>query len=488
MDFVLNSLAINLRERCGLAMDRTIVVGVSGGPDSLCLLDSLIRSGYPLIAAHFDHHLRPESSQDAVAVEAKVRSQGVRFEVGNADVRSIAEKKHQSIEEAARNSRYSFLLSLAREQGAQAVAVGHTADDQVETMVMHFLRGSGLSGLRGMHYRTVLRQYDATIPVVRPLLDIWRDETVSYCQSRGLQPVYDRSNETMDYLRNKIRHELIPHLETYNPGIRKVLWRSTAVLEEDEKIIESLIENIFKDCVVSRDECTIEFDPVRLESQSAGITRNLLRHSIRLLDHQIDLEFDVLKSAADFIVQMSRSKKIGQGESKWITLTGGFILVKEQGKYYLSTNVDNLPTFQWPQLERGIGARPLRMPGSLDLPGNWNLTCELSGISQELKHKEFQLEDQFIAWLDKDSLTGSLELRTRRDGDRFQPLGMAEGTQKLSDFMVNEKMPSRARADWPLVCMGDQIIWVPGYRIGHPFRLHPDSQSAVVLKLEQGTG
>ena len=237
MEFVIESLASNLRDRCGLAMDQTIVVGVSGGPDSLCLLDGFVRLGYPVIAAHFDHQLRPESGQDAAVVEAKVKSLGVPYQRGNADVRSIAEDKHQSIEEAARHSRYTFLFGVARERGAHAVAVGHTADDQVETVVMHFLRGSGLSGLRGMLYSTILHSYDASIPVVRPLLDVWRTETESYCRIRGLEPVYDKSNEILDYLRNKIRHELIPQLETYNPGIRKVLWRSASVLREDENII-----------------------------------------------------------------------------------------------------------------------------------------------------------------------------------------------------------------------------------------------------------
>ena len=488
MDYLINTLASTLRARCGLVMDRSIVVGVSGGPDSLCLLDGLSKSGYPVIAAHFDHQLRLESSQDAANVEATVSALGLPFQRGNADVRSLAEKTHQSIEEAARHSRYSFLFGLAREQGAQAVAVGHTADDQVETVVMHFLRGSGLSGLRGMQYSTILHQYDPGIPVVRPLLDIWREEIESYCRSHGLQPVYDSSNDTLDFYRNKIRHELIPHLETYNPAIRKVLWRSSAVLREDEKIIEGLIENIFNQCVLNRNESLIEFDQVRLELNSAGINRNLIRYSIRLLDPSIEVEFDVLKSAADFIFQTGHSKKAGRGESKWINLTGGFILACEPGKYYLATDPDNLPTFHWPQLARGFEAKPLQVPGLLDLPANWQLACAFGVVPHELKRGDFRFEDQFTAWLDKDALPGILEIRTRREGDRFQPLGMVEGTQKLSDFMVNEKLPSRARASWPLICVGGHVVWVPGYRISHPYRLRPDSKSAVVIKLVQEPG
>ncbi|MBL8102073.1 MAG: tRNA lysidine(34) synthetase TilS, partial [Anaerolineales bacterium] len=182
-----------LKNECGLLKDRPVVVGVSGGPDSLCLMETLRKAGYPVIVAYFDHQLRPESAADARMVEKTANRLMLACYLDGADVRAHAEGKKLSIEEAARNLRYRFLFNLARRYNAQAVAVGHTADDQVETVLMHFLRGSGIAGLKGMSYRSIIPVFDPEIPVVRPLLDMWREETVVYCAVHGLRPHYDSS-------------------------------------------------------------------------------------------------------------------------------------------------------------------------------------------------------------------------------------------------------------------------------------------------------
>ncbi|HEY2979690.1 MAG TPA: tRNA lysidine(34) synthetase TilS, partial [Anaerolineales bacterium] len=210
-----------LQSACHLERGRLIVVGVSGGPDSLCLLHLLHQAGYPLLVAHFNHQIRPEAGDEAGAVEQFAARLGLRCVVGSADVSAHAQKNGLSIEEAARALRYGFLFEQARQAGAQAVAVGHTADDQVETVLMHFLRGAGLNGLQGMGYRTILRTFDSAIPIVRPLLGIWREEVLAYCTTYGLQPHFDRSNASPEYLRNRLRHTLIPVLESYNPKFRE---------------------------------------------------------------------------------------------------------------------------------------------------------------------------------------------------------------------------------------------------------------------------
>jgi tRNA(Ile)-lysidine synthase len=203
-----------LREECKLDKDQPILVGVSGGPDSLCLLSRLHEAGWRVIAAHFNHHLRTEAAEEAAAVEELAARMQVAFVGGAADVRQYAAERKLSIEAAARDLRYRFLFEQARRDAAQAVAVGHTADDQVETVLMHFLRGAGLNGLKGMQYRSFLREYDVALPLVRPLLDMWRADTAAYCVEHGLSPHYDASNESTDFLRNRLRNELIPLLET----------------------------------------------------------------------------------------------------------------------------------------------------------------------------------------------------------------------------------------------------------------------------------
>src|SRR3989304_574736 len=167
---MLPSMASILRDQCRLDPTRPIVVAVSGGPDSLCLMDILRRAGYRLIVAHFNHKLRENSDIEANTVEQMAGRLGPPPIIESGDVRAYADEKKLSIEDAARTLRYRFLFMQARQHAAQAVAVGHTADDQVETVLMHFLRGAGLTGLKGMSYRTILGQFDKQIPVVRPLL------------------------------------------------------------------------------------------------------------------------------------------------------------------------------------------------------------------------------------------------------------------------------------------------------------------------------
>ena len=189
-----------LREKCGLNPDLPIIAGVSGGPDSLCLMSVLRKAGYRIIVAHFNHKLRPELRRGC---QYRGADRGACLDLASViqsgDVRAFADSGKLSIEEAARILRYRFLMEQARHFHAQAVAVGHTADDQVETVLMHFIRGAGLAGLKGMNYRTIIQMFDPEIPVVRPLLDLWREETVVYCATHGFRPRHDPSNASLDF-------------------------------------------------------------------------------------------------------------------------------------------------------------------------------------------------------------------------------------------------------------------------------------------------
>src|SRR4030095_10547509 len=162
-----------LRDQCGLSRESPVLVGVSGGPDSLCLMSVLRKAGYHAIVAHFNHKLRPDSDTDANIVEQTAARLNLASVMERGDVRGYAETEKLSIEEAARTLRYRFLMEQAHRLNAQAVAVGHTADDQVETVLMHFIRGAGLAGLKGMNYRTIINMFDSEIPIIRPLLDVW---------------------------------------------------------------------------------------------------------------------------------------------------------------------------------------------------------------------------------------------------------------------------------------------------------------------------
>jgi tRNA(Ile)-lysidine synthase len=231
-----------LESECGLQSEKPVLVGVSGGPDSLCLADVLESLGYSLVIAHFNHQLRPQAGDDARVVEEFAGKRGIPFVLGSEKVGEFAESHHLSLEEAARICRYRFLFSQAEAAGAQAVAVAHNADDQVETVLMHLLRGSGLSGLRGMPYRSLTTEWSSTIPLVRPLLGVWREEINEYCAVRQLQPVTDLSNQDTTFYRNRLRHELVPYLQHYNPQAKERIWKMANVLAADYEVLEAQVE------------------------------------------------------------------------------------------------------------------------------------------------------------------------------------------------------------------------------------------------------
>jgi tRNA(Ile)-lysidine synthase len=476
---MLENIESILTEKCGLVRDLPIIAGVSGGPDSLCLMSILRKAGYRIIVAHFNHKLRPDSDTDANIVEQTAARLNLVSVIQSGDVRAFADSGKLSIEEAARILRYRFLMEQARKFHAQAVAVGHTADDQVETVLMHFIRGAGLSGLKGMSYRTVIQMFDPEIPIVRPLLDLWREETVVYCASHGFRPRHDPSNASLDFLRNRLRHLLIPTLETYNPRFREVLWRTSRSLAGDYEIISSVVDEVWKDCVVQENADYIAFDWSTLNKQTVGLQRNLVRRAFeRLHPDEMDIGYATLERASKFIAGM-------QGRFR-MDLPNGIHLLREGLLIYVVAGEATLPIERWPQMPDGTIRLPLSMPGNVTLPGGWKLTAERWNIPSLAMEQAKASDDPFQVWLDGGDIADSLELRLRQDGDRFEPLGMDGHEIKLSDFFINVKLPQRARDRWPLLCIGEKVIWVPGYRPAHSFRLRESTRQVFYFLMTRG--
>jgi tRNA(Ile)-lysidine synthase len=468
------SLEAVLRERCQLDSTQPVLVGVSGGPDSLCLMDVIRRAGYRIVVAHFDHMLRPESAAEARAVEGIAASFGLPYVVESADVGAYARAEGMSIEEAARVLRYRFLFAQAGKWNAQAVAVGHTADDQVETVLMHFIRGAGLTGLKGMPYRTFLPAFDRAIPVVRPLLDTWREETVAYCASHELQPHYDPSNDSSEFFRNRLRRELIPMLETYNPRFREAVWRSVQSLAADHALVNGTLDDCWKECVIVEQEGYVAFDLPRLALYSSALQRNLLRRAAgRLLPGQ-EMVYSVFERALAFVADEDRLQT---------DLAGGLLLLREGDLLYMARSEAELPLDRWPQMPADRDLIPLSMRGAVDLCAGWRFSWEKWQLPAAAWEQSSRNEDRFQVWLDAAGLPGKLQLRVRRPGDVFEPLGLDGHSQKLSDFFTNAKLPKRARDRWPLLCAEEKIIWVPGYRPAETFKLRPDSQSVIYFSL-----
>jgi tRNA(Ile)-lysidine synthase len=464
-------LEMILQYQCGLDPAKPVLVGVSGGPDSLCLLGILHEAGYRVIVAHFNHRLRPEADQEAASVSERARKLGLPFVSGCVDVRGYAEEQSFSLEEAARLLRYRFLFAAARQHGAQAVAVGHTADDQVETVLMHFLRGAGLSGLKGMEYRTLLPVFDLQIPLVRPMLSLWREDTESYCRAHNLQPHLDASNTDQTYFRNRLRHALVPELEKYNPRFKESILRTAQAMQSDYADLQKVLESAWKNIVLRNGETWVEFDQPGLATLSRGLRRNLIRRAAELLRPESrDFGFEALERAASFIENPA---------GKQVDFVNGLYLFNEKGKIILAAYEADLPFSQWPQ----VSGQSAINQSQLDLGNNWVVTKEETSLKTEVWSKT---SNNWSAWLDADRLPAEgLVIRPRQAGDVFSPLGMAGQTIKIKDLYINLKIPRRARSQWPLVCAGEQVVWVVGYRIAHPFRITEETQHLLHLEIKK---
>jgi tRNA(Ile)-lysidine synthase len=462
-----------LSEYCGLRPSDGILVGVSGGPDSLTLLDILVRQGYSVAAAHFNHHLRTEADVDAGAVQTAAARYGIDFYAGEGDVNWLAKTEKLTIEEAARIARYRFLFLTANQIGARALAVGHTADDQVETILMHLLRGSGMAGLRGMPWRGELPEFDPFMPLVRPLLGMWREDIIAYCEEHGLQPVTDATNFDPAYYRNKLRLELIPYLSQYNPRVKELLWRTGQTLQGDYEIVGHAAREAEETILLESGAGFENLDLAKFLHQPAGIRRILMRRLIgRLRENERDIDFETVERALEFIKQPGRSAEI--------ELALGLNLLVEDGKIILKEKNLELASGDWPHLEQD--QLPLEIPGRIDLANGWELAAELLE-RKTVAAADLTAGDSMTCWLDREKLSEPTVVRRHQPGDLMRPYGFDGHNIKVSDIWVNIKLPRRARKNWPLVCSGMRIAWLPGYRPGNDFVVDGSTRQVVKLSL-----
>lgn len=465
---VLDRVRRRLVGDCLAEPGQTLVVAVSGGADSCCLLHALHRLraelGLRLHVAHLDHQLRgAESEADAAYVDALAAELGLPVTVARRDVRAFAATHRIGIEHAAREVRYAFLAEVAVDIGAAAVAVGHTADDQVETVLLHVVRGAGLAGLRGMapaqQWRS--RLSGATVRVVRPLLGVWRRETVAYCAAVGLAPRRDSSNADTAALRNRVRLELLPLLRRLNPAIDTALLRLAAAAAANYAAIAAEVERLWPR-LASETDGGIALDSIELGRLAAPLQVEVLRHAVYRL--QGDTE-DLTSAHLTALVALTQ-KPVG----KRAHLPRGLVATIGYGALTLSRRP---PSDEAPRLD---GEWPLAVPGETAIPG-WRFRASFAAAAEPPR-------DPWCVYLDFDQLGGDIVVRGRRPGDRFQPLGMA-GAKKLHDFFVDAKVPRGERDAAPLVVAERGIAWVVGHRIDHRVRVTATTRSVLRLAAER---
>jgi tRNA(Ile)-lysidine synthase len=455
-----------------------LLVAVSGGPDSLCLLDVLRRMGYEILAAHLDHQLRPESGAEAGRVAQICRRLEVPVILAARDASTLAEGG-RSLEEAARLVRYRFLAQVARDEGIRIIVTGHTADDQAETVLMHFLRGAGPAGLRGMKPATRLGEWVGVamgdgLTLARPLLPITRQSTRAYCSQIGLDPIQDASNLDPAFTRNRLRLELLPELRTFNPQIDSNLVRIADIMSAVEALVERLVDARWPEVVAGRSEGGVHIKAGPFGKLEVALQRALLRRCLKRTNPDMrDVSYELLEGGRRFILRG------GAGERH--TLRAGLELLAIPGGVVLRREDQPLAWPGFPQLTAS-GPIPLSVPGHVALGRGWRLTSrrEMLGTAG-WAHLISSLGRRSVA-LDGGSARGDMYLRAPLPGDRFRPFGM-RGSVKVAKFLMDHKIPRGARGRWPLLLCGDNILWVVGLRMAEAGRLDKASQSAVVLEL-----
>ena len=456
---------------------KKLLVAVSGGPDSLALLHSLYRlrgeHGLTLCGAHLNHKLRGvESDADAEFVGDTFERLGVPFTVDGVDVAAYRRRHRLSLEDAARRVRYSFLADAAAKYGADAIALGHTADDQAETVLMHILRGSGLDGLRGMQALDRRTIGGRRVALFRPLLDLSRAETEAYCRALDLTPCIDPSNSSPEFLRNRIRMELVPLIEQMNPSARDALVRLARNATQDSEYIREHADSVWHDVAQMVESGVVRLDAVALGGEHAAIRRRVLRRAIEAADGEVT-QRHILDMMA----------LLGRAPGKRLHLSGGLGFVTGYGEAYVG-KVDAVEDALMTLPALG-GESFVPVPGEVRV-GGWHIT--ITNIdSQDAQDELGQINPvhpskfNFSEILDMDCVGEGLRVRGRLPGDRFQPLGM-EGSKSLREFMIDARIPRRWRDGLPLVVSDRGIACVPGWRIAHWARVTEGTKR--VLRLD----
>lgn len=459
---LIQQVAEQIKKHSMVTGGETVVVGVSGGPDSVALLHILYRLkeslNIRLVVAHLNHCFRgAEAEADAGYVRELAGQLKLEAYVESRDVPAYSVERGISAQVAAREVRYGFLSEVAVRTGAAKVALGHHADDQAETILLHLIRGTGTGGLRGM------------LPVrdeffIRPLLTVRRRDIEAYCRHHGLAVRYDSSNTQTKYLRNRVRLELAPLLEkNYNPNWVETVNRLGEILREEDDYLEQQADRYYRRIKQGPGDSTVYLNRERLLACPAALRRRVIRKAwSELCGDSGDLEFKHIDKVLEIIK--------GGGGRRQFALPRGVIFISGYGLVELTLDHKNegVPFYQY----------CLKVPGVTTIPetgvsiGARVIPAHEAGDPSSL--------DPCEALLDFDRLTHPLVVRRRLNGDRFEPLGL-EGSVKLKKFFIDHKVPRQYRDYIPLVASGSDIVWVAGLRPGERWKV--TEQTTTCLRL-----
>jgi len=437
-----------------------VVIGVSGGPDSMVLLDILYdlsrEIGYKIYAAHINHGIRGnEADKDQEYVKNFCGELSIPFYSKKVNMDEYARKMKLTSEEAGREIRYSFFNEIVEKIPNGKIAVAHNKNDQAETLLLRILRGTGVDGLKGMEYKNG--------NIIRPLLDIERSDIEKYCEEKGLKPRIDRTNLEPIYGRNKIRLELIPYIqENFNKGIIDTLARTSKLMQMDGEFLSSYCKNKYKNIVVEEELSGIVLDIEKLLEEHQSILTRVVRMSIEKVNNSLK---GIEEKHINSIISLIKEKQTG----KYINISNNIVAMVSYNNLIIKK--DNNDKFIGFNYEIKVGEQTKIH----------ELNAKLYSSVYQVGSLNIDYKNRYLKYFDYDKIKSNLFIRTRRNGDKFIPYGM-KGSKKLKDYLIDEKIPRDQREKIPIVDHDGEIIWVVGYRISDKYKITSSTKRVLVLE------
>jgi tRNA(Ile)-lysidine synthase len=449
-----------------LAQGEKVVVAVSGGPDSTALLKILemLSDDYrlTLIVAHLNHGLREDAACEERFVRKMATDMGIAFEFKSLDIASLRKGSGKCIEDASREVRYDFLNDVAKKHGARKIALGHHIDDQTETVVMNFLRGSGPTGLKGM-----LPARDSTY--IRPLLGVTRSEIISFLEFHRISFVTDASNADQRYLRNRIRHTLIPELKArYNPKLEESMKSMAEIMRVEDDYMEKATDKVLSEWGVTPADSEFRICISDFLEYHEAIQRRIMKHLLEgLSPNSKGIGFTHIKAALGLVHSDRPGAHVNlpcniEVRREYDALV---ICTREKGeKEILNKRCNDLYYEVTP-------------PGPLKM-AELGKTMIFEFVEGPIDMRSYAREAVFM---DYDRISLPLVIRTVRPGDRIQLMGM-KGMKKIKSVLIDEKIPLRHRKEIPLLLDQEAVLWIAGLRLSERVKITEKTRQILKVK------
>jgi len=421
-----------------------ILIAVSGGPDSVFLFHFFIyllkKKKIEIKVSYIHHHLRKEADNEVEFVKKLADSFDIEFFRGDIEI-----KEKRNIEKNLREKRYEKLFEIAKINNCNKIALGHTLDDQIETVIMNFFRGSGISGLCGIFPERKIYPY-SEIKIIRPLLCVEKKEIYEYLKENGIEFMIDTSNLSLNFYRNRIRNQIIPFLLKFSPSLKKNIFRMTEILQKEEEFLREFTEKTLKEISEEKDG-KIKIDMEKFKKIPENIKRRIAGYIYKKVKNIDYVNYSIIEKVLRFIEKEGEIEK-----EKLEKFLKGY---KEEKKQFLYK---------------------IEVPGITEIHNGIKIFAEFINFSEKI----FENKDKFTGYFDWSKINGDIIVRNRKKGDRFIPLGFKK-EKKLSRFMIDKKIPEKKRDEILIFENNGRIMWVCGYEISDQFKV--ESNTEKILKI-----